>query len=377
MTIGKMNSNVDAFFALIRAGLWEEEVQLSMFNNLDFNEIYRRGKEQLVIGLIAAGLEQISDVKVPEEIVFRIVQNALKLERRNIAMNQFICELIGRLNNQGIETLLVKGQGIAQCYKKPLWRDAGDVDLFLDDANYEKAKVFFGGIATSMKREAEYTKHLGMSIGPWKVELHGNMRADVTLKMDRVIDSVQKETFVNHRVRIWKNNDVDILLPDVNDDVFYVFTHILHHFYRGGIRLKQICDWCRLLSVYKEEIDRQLLLERLKKAGIVPEWQLLGQFAVKYLGISEKSMPFYKATSKKDMGRIEYVKDFILEPIIFGHKRDDSIYKQYPFIMRKLISMWHNGRDTLHHHSVFPANSLRFFPHFFSVGLMTLVKGKG
>lgn len=31
-------------------------------------------------------------------------------------MNAFVAELIGRLKDAGINALLVKGQGIAQCY---------------------------------------------------------------------------------------------------------------------------------------------------------------------------------------------------------------------------------------------------------------------
>lgn len=371
------SNNSEAFFALVRAGLWEKDVQLASIDNLDFDEIYRLGKEQSVMGLVSAGLEHISDIKVPHDTVLRFVMSSVKLERRNNAMNQFVSELIERLNSQGIKTLLIKGQGLAQCYERPLWRAAGDVDLFLDDDNYEKAKAYFGGVVSSMEEEGKYTKHVGMFIGPWKVELHGNMRADVTTRLDRVIDAVQIDTFDNHRVRVWKNNGVDILLPEVNDDVFYVFTHFLHHFYRGGVRLRQVCDWCRLLSVYNEQIDKPLLLGRLKKAAILPEWHLFGQFAVNYLGIPEQDMPLYEAPSKKDLKRIECIKDFILGPNILGRKRDNSYKRKYPFLIRKLISLWRNGGKTLHHCAIFPANAIRYFSRFLSIGLTAAAKGKG
>ena len=371
------SSSLDAFFALLKAGLWEEEVRLSAFADIDYNTISRLAEEQTVIGLIAAGFEHVSDVKAPKETVFQFIQDTVHLEQRNKAMNQFISELIGRLNNQGIETLLVKGQGIAQCYERPLWRAAGDVDLFLDDANYEKAKVFFAGIASSMEQEGKYTKHVGMFIGPWEVELHGNMRANVTSRLDSVIDAVQKETFDKQRTRIWNNNGVDVLLPCADDDVFYVFTHILHHFYRGGIGLRQVCDWCRLLHVYNGQIDKNLLRERLIAAAIMPEWQLFGVFAVKYLGLPEASMPFYEAPSKKDLRRIEFIKDYILETGNFGHNRDYSYYAKYPFLIRKLISLWRKGGDIIHHYLIFPENSFRYFFRFLSMGLTSAAQGKG
>lgn len=47
------------------------------------------------------------------------------IEQRNKAMNQFVAELIEKLRKADIYALLVKGQGIAQCYEKPLWRCSG------------------------------------------------------------------------------------------------------------------------------------------------------------------------------------------------------------------------------------------------------------
>ena len=100
-------------------------------------------EEQSVVGLVAAGLEHVTDMKLPKEDVLQFVGQALQLETRNAAMNQFLAGLINNLRTAGIYTLLLKGQEVAQCYEKPLWRACGDVDLYLSDDNYEKAKAFF------------------------------------------------------------------------------------------------------------------------------------------------------------------------------------------------------------------------------------------
>ena len=49
-------------------------------------------------------------------------------------MNHFIGGSEGKMRNAGIYTLLVKGQGAAQNYERPLWRECGEVVFFL---NYE------------------------------------------------------------------------------------------------------------------------------------------------------------------------------------------------------------------------------------------------
>lgn len=92
-------------------------------------------------------------------------------------MSSFIATLLEKINSEGIYSLLVKGQGIAQCYERPLWRASGDIDLFLDRENYYKAKNFLAPLAKSVEEENPANLHLGMTINTWVVELHGTLRS--------------------------------------------------------------------------------------------------------------------------------------------------------------------------------------------------------
>ena len=46
---------LDAFIALLRAGLWEQGVRLACFGAIDFNEIRRVASDEGVLGLVTAG----------------------------------------------------------------------------------------------------------------------------------------------------------------------------------------------------------------------------------------------------------------------------------------------------------------------------------
>lgn len=369
---------VNVFLALIRAGLWESDVSLLPYDKAVYSSVYKIAEEQSVVGLVAAGIEHIKDVKISQGIALHYVAATLQLEQRNTAMNLFIAKLDERMKEAGISYVLVKGQGVAQCYSRPMWRAAGDIDLFLDEDNYEKARFYFQNLATSMKEEGGYTKHINMSVGLWEVELHGTMRTNVTKRMDFLVDSVQKDTFGNKGIRIWKDGDADILLPSPDNDVIFVFTHILHHFYRGGgIGLRQICDWCRLLYTYRDQIDKQLLRKRLEEAAIIPEWICFGQLAVTYLGMPEEFMPFYCAPNQKDARKTRQILNYIFEVGNFGHNRDRSYFKKYPYLVRKAISLKRKGSDIFHHYCIFPANSIRFFFRFLSGGIAAVINGKG
>ena len=243
------SNNTNAFLALVRAGLWEKDVQLQPFGSIDVGKVYRLATEQSVVGLLAAGIEHVVDINIPQEVALSIVGDTLQIEQRNRDMNSFLGSLMEKLSRAGIEALLVKGQGIAQCYERPLWRTCGDIDLLVSDDDYEKAKNYLIGISQDTEEEVKERKHMGLFIDGWDVEIHGSLRGNVLNQMNKGIDEVQREVFAHGKIGVWKNGDVDVYVPAPDENVIIVFTHILQHFFEKGIGLRQICDWCRLLWV--------------------------------------------------------------------------------------------------------------------------------
>ena len=369
---GSMNKNIDAFFALVRAGLWEQEVRLSQFEGIDFNEIYRLAEEQSVIGLIAAGVQHVVDVKVPQIEFLTFIGRAVQLEQQNSAMNDFIGVLVDKMRKADIYTLLVKGQGIAQCYERPLWRTCGDVDLFLSKENYDKAKTFL--LPRAKKVDTERGPHLGMTIDSWVVEIQCNLCCGLSTKIDNVIDEVQHDVFCGGNVRSWSNGETQVFLPGVDNDVIFVFTHFMKHFYKGGLGLRQICDWCRLLWTFKGKINHRLLESRIKQMGLMTEWKAFASFAVEYLGMPIEAMPFYSPDTKWKR-KAKRISSFILEVGNFGHNRDNSYYSKYPYVVRKCISMGQRVGDLFRHSLIFPLDSLRFFPKILFDGMRSAIKG--
>lgn len=369
------NTDVLAFFELVKAGLWEKEALLSGFNNIDFSAIYGMAEEQSVVGLVAAGLEKVKDVKVPKRDVLIFVGSTLQLEHRNTTMNEYVGWLIERLREEDVCAVLVKGQGIAQCYAKPLWRSSGDIDLLLSDTNYKKAKQILLPIAITTEKEYTAFKHLGMTMqGGVVVELHGTMRSRLSRRVDRVIDEAQKDIFYGGNVRSWNNGNTTVFLPSPDNDVIIVFTHILRHFFFEGIGLRQICDWCRLLWTFRTDINVPLLEKRLRAAGLMTEWNAFAAFAVDWLGTPVEVMPLYSADAKWSRKASRICTD-VLKVGNFGHKRRRD-YSGMSYLWRKFVSFWGRLSDMLRHFSVFPKDSIVFLGGVLRSGLHAAVRGE-
>ena len=369
-----------AFFALVNAGLWEKEVRLEPYGAVDFSDIYRLACEQQVVGLVAAGIEHVVDTQVGGETLALFESYAHKLEQRNQAMNQFIARLYRVFNRNNVPVILVKGQGIAQCYERPLWRAIGDIDLLIDKEHYKNAKTNMMAKADSVNEEDDRRLHVALVMGPWVVELHGTLNHKFLTRVNRVLGEVQNEVHQHNAVRLWNvaqsesrgsmltmpsqsnvtegnNEGVDIPLPAYDEDVIFIFSHILEHFFGKGVGLRQICDWCRLLYTYRDFIDRRLLEERLRRMGIMSEWKAFAAFAVENLDMPHEFMPLYSTDRKwsRKAGKIKY---FILKYGNLGHNRDMSYIFKASFLKKKAISLRDRIDVSLRLLRIFPKDTL-------------------
>lgn len=352
----RFDSNQFAFLALLQAGLWETDARLIKYKEINYLEVLRLSEEQAVVGLIATGLEHVVDVKVPKEQILQFVGQTIQLERRNAAMNLFLGQIVSRLRDAGIYTLLVKGQGVAQCYERPLRRTCGDIDLFHNEVNYQKAKDYLLPLSSSYYQELQEEKHFQITINSWSVELHGNLPCHLSKKVDNFLKTIQEETLEKGNVRLWDNNGVDIFLPEVNNDIIFSFTHILKHFFYGGIGLRQICDWCRLIWKYNDRINIDLLRERLKIMGLRKEWEAFAFLAVNTLGMPEAKMPLY-TSSNCARRESDLILNRVFETGNFGVNFDTSYQRNYPFLIRKAISWWRHTSGSAKLIIAFPKNA--------------------
>lgn len=355
----KTDNSINVFFALLKAGLWGESVRLLPFGNIDYNALFELSKEQCVVGLITDGLGRVEDFKVQKKDALPFMQKVVSVEKRNARMDEFIASIVKKMKEDGIRSYVVKGQGIAQCYERPQWRMSGDIDFLFDEKNFSLAVDFFKKLSPQMSGD-HHSRHIGLKLEDIDIELHRNQSTGLSFAVDKKLLKIQQQMFDNKDARIWNNNGEEILLPNVDTDVVIVFTHILKHFYKGGIGVRQLCDFCRLLWVYRDSIDCSLLESRLRSMKLLSEWKAFIAFVVEYLGLPKEAAPLYSPSAKWSR-KASMIWSFILEVGNFGHNRDMS-YHSYPFLIRKFVSFKRRVFDAFRHARIFPLDSLRFLP---------------
>ena len=223
-------------------------------------------------------------------------------------------------------------------------------------------------MASHEHEENLFDKHYSAEVDGFVVELHGTMRGMLTKKADDFMDELQVELFKNNRSREWDNNGTVVKLPCPDDDLFFVFTHILKHFFHYGIGLRQVCDWCRLLYTYRDSLNYELLESRLRKMALMSEWKVFYNLASRYLGMLDLDSRFMFHDSRCDK-KADRVLAFILETGNFGHNRDNSYYNNTNAIVRGMMSLWRHTCDSFKHSFIFPMDSVRIWCRMFCLGV--------
>ncbi len=124
------------------------------------------------------------------------------------------------------------------------------------------------------------------------------MRSRPWKRIDVVLDDIQRAVFYERKVRVWMNEGTQICMLAPDEDVIYVFLHILQHFFKEGVGFRQICDWCRLLWVFRNKFNIGLLERRLRAMGVMSEWKAFAYLAVNNLGMPIVAMPFYSPSNQ-------------------------------------------------------------------------------
>ena len=352
--------NIQAFFALLQAGLWSDRnPDIRIDGTPDWEEVYRLATEQSVLGLILAGLEH-SAVKPPQMLLLQWIGEVQIIEQRNKEMNAFVAELIGKLRKNDIYTLLVKGQGVAQCYEKPLWRCSGDVDLLLSNDNYLKAKKTLIPIASEVANENTTTKHQALVINGFDVELHGKMPFSLSKRVEDGIDEVLNDLLCRGNVKSWDCNGTQVFLQSPDNDVILVFTHFLHHFFIEGVGLRQICDWCRLLYTYRDTLNYGLLESRIRKMGLMTEWKAFYNLTSRYLGMPDLGSDLTIHDSRFDK-KADRIMGLVLKSGNFGHNKDLSYRSRFSGLTYKIVAVWRRFLDFCRFAAIFPLDAPLFF----------------
>lgn len=191
---------------------------------------------------------------------------------RNSILNKATVYVYKKIREAGYPCCILKGQGNAMLYPRPVSRTPGDVDVWVDASREE-----IRSLACSLAKEKGYVSdeslnHVGLFIKDIAVELHST-------------PAIMANFFYNRRLQKWLNEEkgrqcshlvslgsgpvssdgdaqkglaeMKVAVPTASFNAVYQLYHLYHHYFYEGVGLRQVLDYYFVVTGLMDELEKQ------------------------------------------------------------------------------------------------------------------------
>lgn len=286
------------YFALMRAALWEQPVELEV--KPDWKGIMRIAKHHATQVLVSSVASCLEGEQAPDEALLQEMKVSMRNNLINqLELKQILTKAVLALRKEGIEPVLLKGFGLARLYPNPNLRQFGDIDIFVGLDDFHKAcgvlRSLPGGY--NWGEEVDAGRHYNIEFGRHPMEVH-RVSVDVSDPREREIyAAIEREGLLEQPQHI-DLDGFDLVVPSKDFMVFFTFLHAWHHFLTSGVGWRQVSDVAMSLHAYCGQLDLDKLQQWLDSMHLMEPWQAFGWLMVENLGLPEEEMPFYNSSSR-------------------------------------------------------------------------------
>lgn len=279
-----------AFFSLVRAGLWNTPADAALFRGLtpaQWLELHRLAHTQSLLAVVFDGLNTLpADLRPPRPLYLQWAAQTLQIEQANDRLDRMIVRLDRLYTDAGLHPVLLKGQGMAACYRQPRHRQCGDIDVYLGKDGQPRANRLLLE-AGAQETGEESDKHASYELDGVHVENHRLVNRTNNPLANRRFRRLVREWYPQGTER-----RIGMPTPPPTFNALYIFLHAFEHFLNSGIGLRQLCDWCCLLRTRRADLDDARFVRDLRRLGLLRAARAFGYVCVSRLGLPSDCLPF-------------------------------------------------------------------------------------
>ena len=367
------------FLELLRSGLWGNPADTELFiGNVDWKSILRIAKEQTVQVIVADGIETLpKEMWPPKEAMLHLMMARVKTSQMHQLLNTTLNQIVNALDAAGIPSALLKGQGVAQNYRKPESRMCGDIDLYTGLQGYHKACEIVEELQGDKPHKAgeECEHHMHLSLNGVEIEIHRYADMMPNKRHDNYFQHWTKESidanFGTDVLRKWDNNGTKIHMAIPTFDAFFILYHAVRHLTTGGVGFRQICDWTMYLHDNHKDIDTEELCKKLKVFNMESIWKEFGIFAVTVLGLPAEELPL-APNSLKSNKPAKLLKHIFISGNFGRLNSNGREYLKDPYLKKKWRSFCFQSTRLFKLLNLFPKYAVNYMWHWFKGGIIRL-----
>lgn len=378
-----MTTEQTQFLELLRSGLWGIPADLALFQGqVNWKAILRLAKEQTIQVIVADGIETLpAELCPPKELMFKLMAIRVKTKQLHLQLNSVLVKITRALTEAGLQSVLLKGQGLAHNYRLPESRMCGDIDLYVGMENFENACNTIASLSP-IPQEEDLTgneMHIHLELDGVTIEAHRKTTSSANPRQNKFLETWSRECldahFSDSTLPTILFDQTPVCTPSANFNAVFILHHAVRHLVTEGIGLRQICDWTMFLDKHHDKINEAELSATLRKFHMEAIWAEFGIIAVSLLGLAPSHLPLAPAqlTSKKTAPLLHQ----IFAGGNFGHYDKDGRNPNEQNIMkRKLRSLCVQTQIFARIARIFPSFTLSYILGWYPSAIARLFRRK-
>lgn len=291
-----MTTPQQLFLELLRSGLWGRSADTTLFQSgVDWKAVLRIATEQTVQVIVADGIETLPEEMWPsKEIMLKLMMIRIKTQQMHNLLNATLNQITEALNAEKIPSVLLKGQGVAQNYRRPESRSCGDIDIYIGRENFTKGCDTIRNLNKEEQTDTpESEQHMHLELNGVVIEVHKIASVINQRSKARDFEEWTNDATIRHLGTFYENQGTRINLPDPTFNAFFILYHAVRHMFSEGVGFRQICDWSMFLHKHHQKINATELEKRLKEYRLTAIWKEFSILAHKVIGLPKEEIPLY------------------------------------------------------------------------------------
>ena len=117
------------FFELIQVSVGRRDGFSRVPSPEEWAGLMDESRRQTLTGVLFGGIERLpAHQRPPRKLLLQWYAQAGRIRAVNLCLNMEVVRIMALVRAEGMEAVLLKGQGVATYYPEPLWRIPGDID---------------------------------------------------------------------------------------------------------------------------------------------------------------------------------------------------------------------------------------------------------
>lgn len=253
----------------------------------DWGAVLRLAKEQSIYYAVIYALKRMSDCSMDRDM-----QLTLFAELQTVAIGAFsrrlkILKLLEDFEDNGIRVILLKGYSVASLYNSPDTRLSGDVDIYVERKDEERAQNFLrlqGFEVFPRDRGAHHAICCHPELG--HLELHVSFYGN---SMEKIwFHQIGKCKLIDEACEKVVTLDGTYYSLGKTDNLIFLALHMIKHFILGGMSLRVIMDFSLFYVTNEDTINLNRFWQIAEQLNYEYFLKIILCISTKYFGIPIK-----------------------------------------------------------------------------------------